>query len=465
MRHPGAPEIAQHFYHKSTFVLRLVLTVGFVASVLFTPWAAWLTLGQVAPELQVLGDLAVLVPFFVGALILWLSAFSVEQAARMSDPFLEPDSKTQTNWNLRRYLDFNIRHHLLVVAAPLTLILLGANIVRGRERFIRDTLGAWWAPDALLGVVACTVFLLAPAMLCRIWRTTPIEPGELRTKLEKICRRINLRVRNILLWNTDGLLINAAVMGIIPQVRYVLLSDALLASMTDQQIEAVFGHEAGHVRHRHIQYFLLFAFVGWIVVAGLMELLAHLSLEGRLNLSLLTIQTIGVVATLAIWGIGFGWLSRRFERQADMFGAFCVTPTVSDCKAPCSVHLADGTDDQPARGIVCATGASVFASALERVAVLNGIAPEEKSWRHSSIAYRVRFLLSLAADPKRARRFEMVITRAKRFLLAAAIIGAAAALGYWKWSPRPALLRMQAGVTSEMMVSPAKDHMGKPPVG
>ena len=80
---------------------------------------------------------------------------------------------------------------------------------------------------------------------------------------------------DLLVWRSDGMMINAAVMGLLAPVRYVLLSDGLLATMNVSQIEAVFGHEAGHVRHRHIQHFLLFALAGWFLVVGLMELLVR----------------------------------------------------------------------------------------------------------------------------------------------------------------------------------------------
>lgn len=453
--HPDTPHKAQHFHHKTTFILRTAMTVGFLFAVLETPWPDWFQFDQVAPELQVFGQLIVLSPFFLATLIFWVIAFPLERAARSKDPMLAQNTPTECSWKLRSYLDFNIRHHLLVVAVPLTLILFASDVTRGREAQIRQLFGVWWAPDVLLGVVAGCVFLLAPLLLVHIWHTAPLEQGPLRTKLENICKRINLRVKDILVWNSDGLMINAAVMGIIPQVRYVLLSDALLATMSDEQIEAVFGHEAGHVRYHHIPHFLLFAFVGWIIVAGIMELLARISLTDHgPQLSLLAIQAIGVTSTLAIWGLGFGWLSRRFERQADTFGAYCVTPTGDQCATPCTIHLDARPLATAPTTAICATGARIFASALERVAVLNGIPREERSWRHSSIAYRVRFLLSLASDPKRADRFDRVVRRAKRFLLVTAVLGSVASLCYWKWTPQPALLRVQTGGLTAKMVSP-----------
>ena len=75
----------------------------------------------------------------------------------------------------------------------------------------------------------------------------------------------------------------------------------------------------------------------------------------------------------------FGFLSRRCERQADIFGSRAVS-----CQA--------------------------FIAALEKVASLNGIHRERpgwlSSWQHSTIARRVDFLEKMHADPGLERHFQ-----------------------------------------------------------
>jgi len=448
-RHPQAPQISQRFHHRSMSILRTGLFAGYAASLLLTPWPDWFNFGRITPALQIVGDVIVLSPFLVGVLLLWVAAYPAERTLRlMGDPQSCGGPPTgETAWRMGAYLDFNLRHQFLVVAAPMTLILFASNLTRGYGAWLRRWSGGYWMPDVLLAVVAAGVFVFAPLLLCRIWRTAPLKAGPLRERLEVICRRIGLRCRDILIWKSDGMMINAAVMGVFAPVRYVLLSDALLATMSPRQVEAVFGHEAGHVRHRHIQHFLVFALVGWLAVAGLMEGLAQTSMGAKAwwGLSATAIQELGLAATVLFWGFGFGWVSRRFERQADLFGARCVTPSSSECDRPCSVHLDaqnPGTED----GRVCATAAALFASALQRVAILNGIPTEERSWRHSSIGSRIRFLVSLAGDPARARQFERLIRRIKTTLLAAAVLGAAFSVYYWSVVLQPALLQLQTGV-------------------
>ncbi len=430
------------FHHRATLTLRLLLIGGFAAIVLATPWPDWFAFGEYSPWLQIFGDVIVLMPFVIGSVLLWMTSYSFERDLRAHTD----DQTDQPQWHLSTYLDFNIRHQLLIVAVPMLLILFVANITRGFDEQLIAMFGWIFAPDALLGASAAGVFVISPLLLCRIWRTEPLEAGPVRDRLEALCVRINLRFRDILVWKSDGVMINAAVMGVFAPIRYVLLSDALLSTMTPAQIEAVFGHEAGHIRHRHIPYFLIFAFVGWLVVVGIMEGLACLSLEpGRwLNLSLESIERIGLGVTALFWGICFGWVSRRFERQADLFGARCVAVAPEECHSPCSVHL-DETEivDEPHR--VCAAGATIFASALERVALLNGIPREEPSWRHSSIGSRIRFLVSLAGDPMRARGFERSVTLVKNLIWAVALTGAAAVVWYWTAAGQPAILQLQSG--------------------
>jgi STE24 endopeptidase len=319
---------------------------------------------------------------------------------------------------------------LLVVAVPMMVILVVFDLARMYEQLLNRFFRVQWAAEVAPAVAAGLVFVFAPPMLRYIWPTRRLPNGALRQGLESICRRIGLRYQEILIWRSGGMMVNAAVMGLFAPVRYVMLSDGLLETMSRQQIEAVFGHEAGHVRHHHIPFFLLFAVCSMLFLSAIVEALRLGVERGLLEMSMLTIQAIGLVCVFAVWGIGFGWISRRFERQADLFGIQCVTPARGeDCSLPCSSHSHQPTDHPPV-WVVCATAAAVFTSALDRVAVLNGIPAEERSWRHGSIADRVRFLTSLCGDPQQARRFRRLVRRIKATLLILAVVGLAVGAVY-----------------------------------
>ncbi len=444
---PNTPQVAQHFFHRAGLIIRSGIVAGFAVTVLLTRWPDWFAFGGVWPALQIVGDLVVLTPFVVGCLVLWILTYPAERMLRTQSlgRVDAAPAPAGSGWPFRSYLAFQVRHQLLIVAVPMTAILFAADLTRGYEDALQSLIGSVWAPDVVLGAAVVSVFMVSPLMLRRIWRTSPLADGAVRTRLEDVGRRIKLRFCDILLWESDGMMVNAAVMGLFPRVRYVLLSDALLESMSVDQIEAVFGHEAGHVHHRHIQHFLVFAFVGWLIAVGLMELLARAigPPAGEAGLLSWAVQGAGVAATVLFWGVGFGWLSRRTERQADVFGASCVAPEAADCHLPCSVHSGRATS-LAGQGRVCATGAAIFASALDRVALLNGIPYEERSWRHSSIGSRIRFLTSLAGDPGRAVRFGRTLRRVRIAMLILAVVGAVAT-GVYCYLFDPALLAFQAG--------------------
>ncbi|QKK09010.1 MAG: hypothetical protein HND58_13120 [Planctomycetota bacterium] len=89
----------------------------------------------------------------------------------------------------------------------------------------------------LLGVVALLAFL--PLALRLLWDTVPLGPGGLRDGLVAMCGRYRVRVRNILVWRTHGAMINGAVVGLLPRLRYIVLTDALLETLSGAQVEAV----------------------------------------------------------------------------------------------------------------------------------------------------------------------------------------------------------------------------------
>ncbi|HUU85920.1 MAG TPA: M48 family metallopeptidase [Phycisphaerae bacterium] len=428
----GGPQRAQHFYHRSTSILRMLAVAAFVASLFFTRWSEVVRSVNLLAAVPGLAGLIILLPFFGASVMIFLGTYPIDRSLHQITLESRPGEARPgvRVWSRGQYLSFNLRHHLLVVAVPMALILAAFDWSRSHEASLIRLFRLQWAPEVAPAVAAAVIFVFAPAMLRYIWPTKPLADGPLRRELESICRRIGFRYRDILVWQSGGMMVNAAVMGLFAPVRYVMLSDGLLDTMSSRQIEAVFGHEVGHIRHHHIPFFLLFAVCSMLVLSAVIEALRLGVERGFFELSVVTIQAIGFVCILAVWGIGFGWISRRFERQADLFGTRCVTSTSPEgCKLPCSAH-GHSPAYQPPATAVCATATAVFASALDRVAVLNGIPPDERSWRHGSIADRIRFLTALSGDPGCARRFRRLVRRIKAAVLLLAVGGSVIAAVY-----------------------------------
>lgn len=418
---------------RAGFGLSLLHGILLCALLLATPWPRFVR-GPLGLDRWPLADeLVMLAPFFVSVLFQWIVFFPVERAVRraaLHQADLGDDSPAhgpEPEITLGAYIFDKCRHQILVIAAPMILIVFVKHFTESLKPLQADgsfqpspLLQTWlpvklhtYAADALLGIASFFILLCSPVLIRHIWATRPLPDGPLRRRFVETCRRIGLRYREILLWQTHGTTINAAVMGFIPPMRYILVSDALLENLDEEEIEAVFGHEAGHVHHWHLPLFGVFALVTMYLAGG--AFIALQRLRWVTNPALL--EFISLAVLLALWLFAFGWLSRKFERQADLFGVQCVTPDIASCVPHCRVH-----GKPPAPG-VCTTAANVFGRTLARIADLNGIARDAPSWRHGSIASRCRLLESFLNSPAALARFERQLVNIKAGLIGAAVVG------------------------------------------
>ena len=326
---------------------------------------------------------------------------------------------------LRRYWLFTLRQRMLFALLPLLALMA-----------IRDAatlaLAAFDVPvtanvSALL-LLGSAVFVVAvsPELLRRILPTRPLRDGPLRDNLEVLCGRVGMGVRDILVWDTDRSMVNAAVVGFLPRLRYVLLSDLMLETMTLTQIEAVFAHELGHVRHRHIQWYVLFLAGITLFFGGPVDAAWRwLGIESLLPaMSENTAVYAASAAVLALILLAFGLLSRCFERQADVFAARTMQAT-----------LTPGDTRRPTRVAVGPEGAAAFCSSLAQVAQLNFLPLDRprrrptlrtifawtieqfRDFLHGTIRGRMDYLLRLAARPAATRRFDRLIVAVKLAVL------------------------------------------------
>ena len=111
-------------------------------------------------------------------------------------------------------------------------------------------------------------------------------------------------------------MVNAAVIGFLPGLRYVLVSDLLLESMSPIQVEAVFAHEIGHVRHRHVVWYFIFLVGMTLFLGGPVEALWRwlVAQEGLEMLGSRPAQYVVGFGSLGAVLVLFGLLSRLFER-------------------------------------------------------------------------------------------------------------------------------------------------------
>jgi Zn-dependent protease with chaperone function len=218
----------------------------------------------------------------------------------------------------------------------------------------------------------------------------------MRDDLAHLASTAGIGVREIWVWPTDGLVANAAVMGVFPGLRCVMLSDALLECMPREQVRAVMAHELGHVARKHLAWMLPVLLACWILgaliadpaVRAIYQAFADAANRGDFvdaSMSELQsiVQTLALFRDAAIVALGhviFGFVSRRFERQADAYAVRLLS-------------VESGTAAMSAAAVSAMTGA------LTSVAFLNHVPVDRPSWRHGSILWRQRYLHSLAGAP------------------------------------------------------------------
>jgi STE24 endopeptidase len=384
-------------------------------------------------------------PSFVAWMALWWAQFPADQALREQNILIQLEQSVpfQSPPPFRNYFFVNLRLQLLFTIAPALLLL-----------FLHDSLSLILPPifhhfhvlenqadliEAMITLPSFAIFLVfSPEILRRVLHTESMPDCPLRRKLTKIARDHRVGFRDVLLWKTESQMGNAAVMGFIPRFRYVLLSDLLLETMRDEQIEAIFAHELGHVMHKHLFWLVAAMASMFLAVAGPGQMIAD-ALEPMQSHAWLgeSVQTaILLGAGLGLFTLVFGYVSRKFERQADVFAARTIQNVFDTSGGTVRAALAQlealPDDPQvmravlhrtavldepgitlapPPRGYVGRQGAEIFCSALERVAVVNNIPIAARSWCHGSIAKRMRFLENLSGDPARTRRFDRFMYR------------------------------------------------------
>lgn len=370
-------------------------------------WPAWLTerIGVVPMAVE----LIVLAPALAVPIAGWWAQHPIERRLHDAAMLRRIDTAGPiTPMPTRRaYVWGQVRHQLLMLLAPLLTVLLWVQVV---QRYIPA--GSYEPLVAIAG--GGVVFALAPVMIRHLIDAVPMPPGEVRDMLERTCRDAGVRVRQLMLWRTHTGMINGAVMGVIGPLRYVMLTDGLIEQLPRPQVEAVMAHELGHVRRRHLPWLVITAFsvtAGAIVVFDVVAVGVGSIIDLPASVWDVLVGAM-MLGAAGLWAVAFGFISRRFERQADTFAV---------------QHLS-----RNGRGVVTPEAAAAMGEALLNVAHLNHAPADRPSWRHGSINWRVSYLRSLVGKPVDA----LPIDRQVRGLcIAAVLLLVGSALVMWSGWP------------------------------
>jgi Zn-dependent protease with chaperone function len=416
---PGQRHAILRRYELRRVALQAFHLISYVVVLIIFGWGWAVGQFSLSPDSELpAAELLVLAPFLIGQFLCWNWDYDAERALHpLTATGVAGNHAADTGGTVRRgrlsWVLFQARQKLALVFLPVLLLIL---LKEGMRLVPQATLREFGGTVNFFACLALMViFITLPWMVRVALGLQPLPDGPIRRRLIAASRRLGLRCSDLLLWNTRSGMANAMVIGIVPWVRYVVFTDRLLEEFSPDEVEAVFGHEVGHVKHQHMLYYFGFLMVSFAVLVGVGKVIGILIQECfGITLDLLPekLQNFGSLAVLPMIGLMlsyiflvFGFLSRRCERQADIFGCKAVS-----CGAPvCLGHRPD-TPLPQGRLHLCPTGIHTFISALEKVAQVNGINRDRPgflhSWQHSTIGRRVAFLQGLLSNPQVERDFQ-----------------------------------------------------------
>jgi STE24 endopeptidase len=411
------PSVSTFYLRSLNFVieaLRLTALALFFFDIFFLGWLTYLY--RLLGPPQVLSDALAILAMLGVVIASWWAFYPIDRHLRGSRLISEIDSGSPVApiWTRGQYLMSQVRVNILFTLIPLLLMLGWKEGVVGWTR-AHDQYIQWKDPLIIGG--AALVFFLAPLLGARILDTVPLPEGPLRDRLLRVCSLYGVRVRQLLLWRTYGGMINGAVMGLIGPVRVIMLTDGLLARLNDDEVEAVMAHELAHIKRHH----MIWIIVSAMATLGAITFVVSLGVSGldSYNPRFAAFDTrskdmLSLLAVVPLWVIVFGYVSRRFERQADVFAV---------------QHLSTRgrvTEQSPAP--IDPVAIDVVSSALRRVANLNHVPVDHahhgaraifrpalyflslfRSWRHGSIGWRIRHLHTLAGTDVAHCRIDGVV--------------------------------------------------------
>ncbi|MBL1218674.1 MAG: hypothetical protein D8M59_14415 [Planctomycetes bacterium] len=422
-------------------------------------------LGQVRSligDVLLLDEFLVLLLPLVSIVALWMMQYPIIRRVREASLIRKCDAGEPVYpiWTMSQYVIAQARMHFALLLLPILLVLTWGEAIDFWWPF-ENGVGPVSAQAAQYGTMflgVAVLFTLAPVLINWLWDTVPLAPGELRSRLEHLCVRHRIRVRRILVWRTGGAVVNAAVMGVFAAVRYVLMTDALLDSMNDDETEAVMAHEIGHVRRHHLPWLALimlslFFFTGTLATWGINTIAqaaypqssttaygeyasesatadvwdrvlhnlsewvlapneqlpaaqADANTAGRI---LMWLELGSAGASLVVALLAFGWVSRRFERQADTFAV---------------QHLSGMGRASDQDVLITPEATYCMCRALTTVSEQSHTSLTRKSWRHGSMAWRLAYLMTLPGTPCNQVSVDRQVRRIKLGALVLLILSA-----------------------------------------
>jgi Zn-dependent protease with chaperone function len=272
------------------------------------------------------------------------------------------------------YIFSNLSFSLPMLLPWFCISLFGDIIHLLPDSTIKSMLNTTIGENIQFIVFLMIIAFLAPKFIKILWRCHPLPDGYHRACIDAVCRKANVQYSNILYWPIyGGKMITAGVMGLTKKFRYILVTKALIETLSPDELESVIAHEIGHVKRKHLIKYLLavlaFSFVIVNVVRSGMYFFLKILGFDHMNIASVLLTCCMVLLFIIYFRLIFGFFMRNFEREADIF-AFQMIGT-----------------------------AAPMINAFKKITFFSGRPPDQPNWHHFSISERIDYLEKCEADP------------------------------------------------------------------
>ena len=415
-------------YHALLAKFSVLAVVLFAVAVHGFHLKGWLHALPFSDRLDVLDYSLALAFFFCCLATIWYWAYPVSEA------FME------TGIGRRRFIASHLRLNIPILFPwwVLTFIADVTGLLTGS----REALFLGGMPGQMLFYTLFLLLLMTimPVFIQFFWGCRPLEDSPPVQELKSFLSQHGFRYRGLLNWPIfAGRLMTAGVMGIVPRFRYILFTESLLRSLPAEELKAVAAHEMGHVKYKHLLFYLLlflgfiFLFSSGFEILGY-ALMAHPYFSPLLHagegidspLFFILAALPMVVVLLVYFRFVMGFFMRHFERQADLYSARLM--------------------GSPWPAI----------NALERIAWLSGRIRDLPSWHHFSIRERVETLQRSTWDRGLVRRHNrLLLISVVLYVMGVGALGTF--MHFSGWRDRAALDLLAQVIQEELVEQP--DHM------
>ncbi|NIO82496.1 MAG: M48 family metalloprotease [Candidatus Aminicenantes bacterium] len=297
------------------------------------------------------------------------------------------------------YVRSNIKFNLVIVIPWLSLLLIHDFLVMLIPSLMEKLEGSFLFNTGYFGSFIVIFLIVAPAFITRLWDCKPLEDTEIKKTIAAYCRSQGVKFKDIMSWNAlNGTLVTAGVIGLVSPFRYLMITPELMNLLDKDEIMGVVSHEVGHVKKRHLLFYLLFFLGFFVLVTGLFGWINILSYF-ILPIETVNSETVGYIFIfillifLVIYiRFVFGYFMRNFERQAD---TYC---------------FASGVDPNH------------LVTSFMKLRVHVGDDGKKPNWHHYNISQRIDFLRKCKDNPGEITRHATKLKRSLRVFLTSMII-------------------------------------------